>query len=110
MNINFRNRRNPCAGEKVCSIREKKALALAGVVREELPPVCVSPVAFNAVADDIVFQSLKGFLKRVPSIEGEIGAGFFHNGCWWMKFTINIEHLLAWNTVQELGHVLITFR
>jgi hypothetical protein len=27
-------------------------------------------------------------------------------GGWWVKFAINIEHRLAWNTVQELGHVL----
>jgi len=25
---------------------------------------------------------------------------------WWVKFTIDIEHVLAWNVVQELGHVL----
>jgi len=28
------------------------------------------------------------------------------NGCWWVKFTIDIGHPLAWNVVQELGHVL----
>ena len=25
---------------------------------------------------------------------------------WWFKFQINVDHPLAWQTVQELGHVL----
>ena len=25
---------------------------------------------------------------------------------WWIKFKIDVEHPLAWQTVQELGHVL----
>ncbi|SPE35761.1 hypothetical protein SBA3_2300022 [Candidatus Sulfopaludibacter sp. SbA3] len=25
---------------------------------------------------------------------------------WWVKFAIDISHRLAWNVVQELGHVL----
>ena len=25
---------------------------------------------------------------------------------WWFKFHIDVEHPLAWQTVQELGHVL----
>ena len=34
------------------------------------------------------------------------GCGTGANGAWWVKFTIDIEHPLAWSTVQELGHVL----
>ena len=58
------------------------------------------------------FQSLVDFLARIPALEadddlpgkgiasGEEGAG------WWVKFSIDIDHDLAWQTVQELGHVL----
>ncbi len=51
-------------------------------------------------------DTLATFLKRVPAITGEIGRGVSDDGQWWVKFTINIEHHLAWNVVQELGHVL----
>ena len=51
-------------------------------------------------------DSLIAFLKRVPAITGTIGSGVTNNGQWWVKFTIEIEHPLAWNVVQELGHVL----
>ncbi len=57
-------------------------------------------------------QPLIDFLVRVPAIELNetpsrgIGAGYFENGLWWVKFRINIKHELAWQAVQELGHVL----
>ncbi|HEY4328584.1 MAG TPA: hypothetical protein VGN88_02520 [Phycisphaerae bacterium] len=35
-----------------------------------------------------------------------MGKGRFENGNWWVKFTIDIDHRLAWNVVQELGNVL----
>jgi hypothetical protein len=28
------------------------------------------------------------------------------SGGWWLKLTIDISHSLAWNVVQEYGHVL----
>jgi hypothetical protein len=51
-------------------------------------------------------DSLIEFLKRVPAIRGTIGSGVTDEGLWWVKFAIDIEHELAWNVVQELGHVL----
>ncbi|MFX1497327.1 MAG: hypothetical protein ACFFBH_07365 [Promethearchaeota archaeon] len=51
------------------------------------------------------FDNLLHFLKEVPSITGSISNGI-ENGLWWVKFRIDIEHPLAWNVVQELGHVL----
>jgi hypothetical protein len=53
------------------------------------------------------FQPLVDFLSRVPAIQGTgaIGSGEGAEG-WWVKFAINIDHPLAWNVVQELGHVL----
>ena len=56
--------------------------------------------------DERAFETLIGFLSRVPAITGEIGHGTDEQGCWWVKFTIDTGHALAWHAVQELGHVL----
>jgi hypothetical protein len=58
------------------------------------------------MGDDRDFQSLEAFLRRVPGIQAAIGRGRFDNGRWWLKFSIDTEHRLAWHVVQELGHVL----
>jgi len=55
--------------------------------------------------DDKSFDKLLRYLGKVPSIESSIGKGI-EDGLWWIKFKINIKHKLAWNVVQELGHVL----
>jgi hypothetical protein len=60
----------------------------------------------SIMSDDAFFQPLKDFLSRVPSVTGAIGCGLSEKGLWWTKFTIDIDHPLAWNVVQELGHVL----
>jgi len=57
------------------------------------------------------FDRLLEFLERLPAIDlpagrESIGRGEFDNGNWWVKFTINTKHELAWRHVQELGHVL----
>ena len=57
------------------------------------------------VSDDPVFTPLKSYLSTVPSVR-DISSGFSEDGYWWVKFTIDIEHPLAWSVVQELGHVL----
>ncbi len=49
---------------------------------------------------------LRDYLLRVPAIQGPIGTGVTDAGFWWVKFAIDIDHPLAWNVVQELGHVL----
>ena len=51
------------------------------------------------------FTRLQSFLRRVPAIEGSIGTGV-ENDFWWVKFSIDIGHPLAWRVVQELGHIL----
>jgi hypothetical protein len=58
------------------------------------------------MTDDPIFEPLKGYLTRIPAVAGTIGCGFSKDGRWWVKFTIAIEHPLAWSVVQELGHVL----
>ena len=57
------------------------------------------------------FEALIDFLARIPAVDVNdtpsrgMGSGESDNG-WWVKFTIDIDHDLAWHTVQELGHVL----
>lgn len=55
--------------------------------------------------DERAFYKLNEYLLKVPAIIGPIGSGGEDDG-WWVKFTINIDHKLAWCVVQELGHVL----
>lgn len=56
--------------------------------------------------DDRAFTKIIDFLERVPAIRGSIGKGADDEGYWWLKFTIDINHPLAWQTVQEFGFVL----
>ena len=56
--------------------------------------------------DDKAFDALKKYLARVPGIDGAIGCGYADDGCWWVKLIIDLDHPLAWNVVQEFGHVL----
>jgi len=57
------------------------------------------------------FEKLVDFLARIPAVDVNdtpsqgIGSGE-GNGGWWVKFSIDVDHDLAWETVQELGHVL----
>ena len=55
---------------------------------------------------DRAFAKLEAFLARVPAIQQPVGTGRFDNGGWWVKFSIDISHKLAWAVVQEFGHVL----
>ena len=57
------------------------------------------------------FANLLAFLARVPAVatNDTPSRGFGSGGdsaAWWVKFAIDVDHPLAWNVVQELGHVL----
>ena len=57
------------------------------------------------------FDELEAFIRSVPGIGSsmhgrKMGKGRFENGNWWVKFSIDIEHSLAWNVVQEFSNVL----
>ena len=52
-----------------------------------------------------LFESLQSFLLQVPAISGTIATGI-DEGLWWVKFKINTHHPLAWQVVQEIGHVV----
>ena len=59
------------------------------------------------MADDREFDTLVAYLKRVPAIDSSwVGKGHLSEGGWWVKFSLDIRHALAWNVVQEFGHVL----
>jgi len=53
------------------------------------------------------FEPLVAFLRRVPAVDHRpIGNGALPEGGWWVKFVLELDHPLAWNVVQEFGHVL----
>jgi hypothetical protein len=57
------------------------------------------------------FEKLLVFIEKLPAINlpagrKSIGHGSFENGNWWVKFSLNTNHDLAWRHVQELGHIL----
>ena len=56
--------------------------------------------------DECSFETLKAFLARVPAIQSPIGVGQLEGGGWYAKFGLDIHHKLAWNIVQEFGHIL----
>jgi hypothetical protein len=52
------------------------------------------------------FLSLEAFLHSVPALQLPLGRGFEEDGTWWVKFSIDTKHDLAWRVVQELAYVL----
>ena len=63
--------------------------------------------AMTTAPDDATPKSaaLVQLLRTIPSIESSVGAGVDQER-WWVKFSIDIAHPLAWRVVQELGHVI----
>lgn len=57
------------------------------------------------------FVKLIDFLARIPAVDINntpsrgLGSGQA-DGSWWVKFSLDIDHDLAWHAVQELGAVL----
>src|SRR5438093_1333184 len=58
------------------------------------------------MGDERDFDTLETYFKRLPGVDGKIGTGRAGDGNWWVKFSIDLDHPLAWNVVQELGCVL----
>lgn len=56
--------------------------------------------------DERGFTTLIEYLEKVPSIEKPIAKGVEENDLWWVKFSIDIYHPLAWHVVQEIAHVV----
>jgi hypothetical protein len=59
------------------------------------------------MGDDRDFDRLLRFLRRIPAMSGAaIGTGRSDDGNWWVKFSLDIDHPLAWHVVQEFACVL----
>lgn len=58
------------------------------------------------MVEQSAFHELESYLSKVPAIVSPFGSGLDESGQWWIKFGIDIDHPLAWEVVQELGHVL----
>jgi hypothetical protein len=56
--------------------------------------------------EDSYYSEIETFLQRVPAIKSVLSYGKYQDDNWWIKFSIDISHDLAWNVVQEFGHVL----
>jgi hypothetical protein len=60
---------------------------------------------------DLGFHKLLAFLAKIPAVQtndtpwGGFGSGMNDVG-WWVKFSLDIDHSLAWSAVQEIGYVL----
>lgn len=53
------------------------------------------------------FARLLAYLNRLPAMQQPIAYDKDKaSGNWWVKFSLDIRHPLAWNVVQELGFVL----
>jgi hypothetical protein len=51
------------------------------------------------------FNQLSSFLSKVPAIQPGIGHGLYEDKNWWVKFSLDLSNDLAWNVVQEFGHI-----
>lgn len=56
-------------------------------------------------------EPLVALLEQLPAMDlpagrKSIGCGVDDSGGWWIKFSLDTTHPLAWRVVQELGHVL----
>jgi len=50
-------------------------------------------------------DKMKDLLTKIPCINS-VAISNFDNPFWWLKFSIDINSKIAWNVVQELGHIL----
>src|SRR6267378_2430092 len=74
-------------------------------------PTAVAHFGVSRMSASPDFERLLGFMEKLPAIDlptgrKSIGHGSFENGNWWVKFTLDTTHALAWRHVQELGYVL----
>ncbi len=55
---------------------------------------------------ELNFTELIEYMNKIPAVESSISSGIYDDKNWWVKFSIDIEHKLAWNVVQEFGHII----
>ena len=52
------------------------------------------------------FRPLTNFLRQIPAVRPHFGTGEYEPGLWYIKFRLDLRHPLAWQVVQEIGHVI----
>ncbi|KAB7615225.1 hypothetical protein F9L33_00190 [Amylibacter sp. SFDW26] len=52
------------------------------------------------------FKTLSDFINKTPSANFISAGDIADVNGWWVKLSIDIDHPLAWNVVQEYAHVL----
>jgi hypothetical protein len=60
----------------------------------------------HGATEKCALEILVTYLARIPAMTGSIGFGYFDDGGWWVKFTIDSTHRFAWHAIQELGYVV----
>lgn len=56
--------------------------------------------------NESVIIPLTDFLSQLPAIESTISSEVDEEGRWFVKFQIDIHHILSWRVVQELSNVV----
>ncbi len=92
---------------KIMGDGTSRAPVLRGSVRGRME---VRQIWWCHLGEEESFEPLLRFLEQLPAIElpagrRSIGCGS-DGGLWWVKFSLDTTHGLAWRVVQELGHVL----
>jgi hypothetical protein len=54
------------------------------------------------------YSLLVGFLREVPAIKHDILTSAYIDDNWYVSFTIDINHVHAWNVVQIIGSIINT--
>lgn len=52
------------------------------------------------------FKKLEELITKIPAVKSPVAKGTYENGFWWLKFSIDLAHPLAWNVVQHFGHAI----
>lgn len=93
--------------EKLLALeQEARALGMTPQRRAaEIIEQAVTPATRAQEKSDEGLQKLQAYMERIPAIQ-VVTASEAPKARWWLKFDIDIHHPLAWNVVQELGHVL----
>lgn len=51
-------------------------------------------------------RRLAAVVRKLPGVHRSIGTSTPEEAFWWLKFSIDTEHPLAWHVIQRLGYVL----
>ena len=96
------------SSDRQAALNTSSQLAAVGVYCA--PGVIVCLARQSSIARTRAISQPHRLFGRIPSGEtnstpSRFGSGV-ENATWWVKFSIDLKHPLAWNVVQELGYVL----